>query len=161
NAWTRRSQQSQGQRSSDVPDGNGRVSPHSDRSDQEHERGSRRDSPRRYQAPRPDSPRRYRESADSDRRPQNARGTPHDRDEKGGSRGGQSGRGSGGGSMRGNERQRGGKAESRTDRDHRRDDPQDELERMPKYRANETPNFVGSNKFSYLPDDEDQFNDAD
>lgn len=166
NVWIRRSQQSQGPRNNDTPDGNGRVSPHSDRSDHEQERGSRRDSPRRYQAPRPDSPRRYREPSDTDRRSQNTRGTPrrqYDRDDRGGSRG-QLARGSGSGApMRGSERHRGGKGDGRAnaDRDHRRDDPQDELQRMPKYHEHETPNFVGSNKFAYLPDEEDQYNDAD
>jgi hypothetical protein len=32
---------------------------------------------------------------------------------------------------------------------------------MPKYREQETPNFAGSNKFAYLPDEEDQVNEAD
>ncbi|PSN46106.1 Eukaryotic translation initiation factor 4B [Blattella germanica] len=136
NAWTRRSQQSQGPRSDpdkmvsvihqilrlsveefycivvlscveqyvmnpdlqDKHEGNGRISPHSDRSDHEQER-SRRESPRRYQAPRPESPRRYRDSGDLDRRPQNARGTPrkqYERDDRGLSRG-QPARGGGGG----------------------------------------------------------------
>ncbi|XP_069675228.1 eukaryotic translation initiation factor 4B isoform X3 [Periplaneta americana] len=164
NAWARRSQQNQGPRSNDPIEGNGRVSPHSDHSEHEQEhRGSRRDSPRRHQTQRPESPRRYREPADSDRRPQNARGTPRRQSDDRDDRGGRGPPPRGGGSVRGTDRPRGGRdGRPPVDRDHRRDGgPQDELGRMPKYREHETPNFAGSNKFAYLPDEEDQLNDAD
>ncbi|XP_023707552.1 eukaryotic translation initiation factor 4B isoform X2 [Cryptotermes secundus] len=160
NVWVRRSQQSQTPHTDDSAEGNGHVSPHSDHSDHEQEhRGNRRDSPRRQQTQRSDSPRRYHEPGDSERKTQNNRSTPrrqYDRDDRGG-RGHPS---RGGGSARGGERQRGGRGEGRqiVEREHKRDSgPQDELGRMPKYREQETPNFAGSNKFAYLPDEDDQF----
>ncbi|XP_021941537.1 eukaryotic translation initiation factor 4B isoform X3 [Zootermopsis nevadensis] len=164
NVWVRRSQQNQGLRNNDPSEGNDRESPHSDGSDHEQEqRGSRQDSPQRQQTQRSESPQKYREPGDSERRTQSTRGTPrrqYERDDRGGR--GHTSRG--GGSARGGERQRGGRGDGRplADREHKRDGgPQDELGRMPKYREHETPNFAGSNKFAYLPDEEDQLAEAD
>jgi len=164
NAWLRRSQQNQSHHNDEPAEGNGHVSPHSDRSDHEQEyRGNRRNSPWRHQIQGSESPNnRHR---DAERKTQNTRGTPrkqYDREERGGR--GNSSRGGGGGSVRGGEKQKGGRGEGRppADREHKRDvAPQDELGRMPKYCEQETPNFAGSNKFEYLPDDEDQVNEAD
>nr|CAD7586690.1 unnamed protein product [Timema genevievae] len=171
NAWNK----PQGPRK-ELADGNGQVSPAG--SDPEHGRGrhesppptnryqasrdespkrhqpSRGESPRKYQAPRGESPKRYARDQGDARGAPPPRRNQYERDDRGG---GQS-RERGGHPSRGGDRPRGrGEGRPLSERDsERRREPPDDIARMPKVQEQETTNFVGSNKFDYLPADEDE-----